>query len=167
MTSGRVTDLVALDRALLGLRRFLESPAALDDGGRRIELSTLLVLDAVGEGVASVGEVAERLDVARSTASRLVVRAERAGMVVRSSSPVDARAVLVGPTAQGLALGHRAREFRLERLVTLTSDWDGSEVAALAAALQRFAESAAASGSRAGRGDRDRRGVAGPRPPTT
>ncbi|HQY32626.1 MarR family transcriptional regulator [Actinotalea sp.] len=143
MTTARSDDLVALDRALLGLRRFLESPAVLDDQGRRIELSTLLVLDAVGEGAASVGDIADRLDVARSTASRLVVRAERVGMVARSASPQDARAVLVGPTDAGRALGRRAREFRLERLVALTGGWDAADVTALAGALRRFAECAA------------------------
>lgn len=144
--SGRRHDLEEVDRALVALRRFLAAPGMIDDGGARVELSTLLVLDAVVEGDAvRVRDVAARLDVAHSTASRLVARAERAGAVTRRPSPEDARETLVVPTAPGRELHGRAAAFRLGRLDRITRDWQSAEVTALARALSRFVESAAAS----------------------
>ena len=87
-----------LDQALLSLRRFFAAPHVVDDHGRPVELSTLLVLGAVGEGGATVREVATRLDVAHSTASRFVTRAEQAGVVERRLSTADARATTVSMT---------------------------------------------------------------------
>lgn len=139
MLAGSQTDLEILDQALLGLRHFFGAPGVLDDRGRRVELSTLLVLDAIGSVGASVREVAQRLGVAHSTASRLVKRAEEAGMVARGHSTLDARETVVAATEAGRQLGRRALAFRLGRLVELTQDWSPDEVATFAASLRRFA----------------------------
>ncbi|HMO11585.1 MAG TPA: helix-turn-helix domain-containing protein [Actinotalea sp.] len=107
--------LVEIDRALRLLRREVDPPAAVDDHGRRIEASTLLVLEAVLDGRArTVQDVAHHLGVAHSTASRLVTRAESAAMVRRVPSPVSAREAWVTATDLGTATrarGHLLRRF--------------------------------------------------------
>lgn len=136
-------ELVTLDRALMSLRRFFEVPAVLDDDGSPVDLSTLLVLDAVTStpGALTVRGVARRLDVAHSTASRLVTRAERAGMVTRAVSVEDRREIVVQVTEAGRELALRAVGFRLARLANITQGWGPDDVAALAELLDRFASS--------------------------
>ncbi|PRZ08855.1 MarR family transcriptional regulator [Isoptericola sp. CG 20/1183] len=136
----REPDLRMLDRALVGLRRFLTAPPVLDDQGRAVELSTLLVLNELPTEGQSVQQIATRLGVAHSTASRLVTRAEGAGMVTRTDSPDDARRRLVVPTAAGRGLRDRAAEFRLERLADIVDGWTPDEVHTLARSLHRFAQ---------------------------
>ena len=135
------SDLKVLDQALVGLRRFLTAPGVLDDRGQPIELSTLLVLGGLPPDGQTIRDVAARLDVAHSTASRLVTRAERAGMTHRAQSPDDARETLVVPTAAGLELAARAVAFRLDRLAAIVSDWAPDDVHLLAEGLHRFVHS--------------------------
>jgi DNA-binding MarR family transcriptional regulator len=143
MTVAGRTELERIDHALLGLRRFVQAPDVLhDDGSTKVELSTLLVLDAVGDDGASVGEVAARLRVAHSTASRLVVRAEEAEAVQRVPSAADARAILVVATDGGRQLRRRALEFRLARLAELTDGWTAQEVETFTDLLGRFSDAA-------------------------
>ncbi|BDZ43361.1 hypothetical protein GCM10025865_26600 [Paraoerskovia sediminicola] len=139
-------DLERLDRSLMRLRRFIETPAVLDDAGSPVELSTLLVLDAVTSGHdaaptgSTIRDVAERLDVAHSTASRLVTRAEKAGAVTRGPSGADRRTSVVEATAAGRVLAERASQFRLARLGGITRTWDPRDVAALARLLDLFVD---------------------------
>ncbi|WP_265523615.1 MarR family winged helix-turn-helix transcriptional regulator [Oerskovia flava] len=152
------SDLAQLDRALVRLRRFFEAPAVLDDDGASVELSTLLVLDAVTCAPTAaekwtVRDVARQLDVAHSTASRFVTRAERAGAVKRGASGTDRRETVVEATEAGRALAERAAHFRLARLEGITGTWEPRDVAALAALLDRFAIDNIAA-------DPDRRGIA-------
>ncbi|NMR20110.1 MarR family winged helix-turn-helix transcriptional regulator [Cellulomonas fimi] len=144
MASGSKKDLERIDRALMQLRRFVEAPAMVDDRGRHVETSTLLVLEALGpESEPTVRDVARRLDVTHSTASRLVTRAEQAGMVRRRRSPTNRRETLVEATDDGHALRDRARTFRLHRLCDIVADWRSDDVAAFAHSLASFAERAA------------------------
>ena len=104
-----------------------------------MELSTLLVLGAVGQHGATVREVATRLDIAHSTASRFITRAQEAGMVEREASAADKRVTAVTMTDGGRALERRATSCRLDRLATLTHDWPAEDVRDFAAATERFA----------------------------
>jgi DNA-binding MarR family transcriptional regulator len=54
-------------------------------------------------GGAGFTEIAERLQIARSTATELVRRAEAAGLVRRQLHPHDRRSLLVALTPKGLA----------------------------------------------------------------
>jgi DNA-binding MarR family transcriptional regulator len=134
-------DLETLDRALVSLRRFLTAPPVLDDRGQRVELSTLLVLDGLPLEGESIREVAARLDVTHSTASRLVTRAEEAGMTTRRRSRADSRETLVVPTSAGLDLAARATAFRLDRIASMVGDWAPADLHRFAEDLQRFARS--------------------------
>lgn len=130
-----------MDQALLRLRHFFDAPATLADTGPRVELSTLLVLEAVARcgTPASVRGIADQLDVAHSTASRLISRAERAGMVVRAPSTTDRRETVVETTQVGNDFRRRATAYRLDRLVALTQAWTREEQATFARLLDRFA----------------------------
>lgn len=148
VSDGRQQDLERLDAALLALRRLTSSPgprAPLPHEGGQVEVSTMLVVDAVarvGAARCSVGDVAEALTVTHSTASRLVERAARAGMVSRSRDPHEARRALLSLTPAGERLQEAATRFRTHRLATVTADWSAEDVAALARLLERFAVTA-------------------------
>jgi DNA-binding MarR family transcriptional regulator len=150
----RRKDLARLDAALLDLRRFVRSPSAGRDGSTvphgsdRVEVSTVLVVDVVtrhdgsSSSGCSVGSVAEELQVAHSTASRLVERAVRAGMVRRTRSTTDPRVTDLSVTAAGRRLQRDAVDFRTRRLRALLADWPAADVETFADLLERFARSA-------------------------
>lgn len=138
----RQADLMTLDRALMRLRRFLTAPRTLEDDGRSVDLSTLLVLDSLPPEGESVREIALRLDVAPSTASRFVTRAAEAAMVVRAPSAGDARESVITPTDAGRRLQAGAIEYRLTQLRDIVDGWDDDDVHSLAAGLARFASEA-------------------------
>lgn len=145
----RSEDLVRLDAAILDLRRLTAVPVnspSVRHGGTRIELSTVLVVDAVSRATeagkqSSIGDVAAVLQVVHCTASRLVDRAVRAGMVTRDRALADPRRTVVAPTGEGLRLQHEAVRFRTVRLGEMLADWPASDVTKLALLLERFARS--------------------------
>jgi len=146
----RVEDLAALDEALVRLRRLWTASRAhvVDGGGQRVEMSSVLVVEAcarAGGAQTSVGDVAAFLDVEASTASRLVDRAARAGLVSRTASETDARRSALALTENGRALRARAVDLRLEWLAAVVQDWPEPDVRALADALGRFADAVGAS----------------------
>src|SRR5690349_2374792 len=75
--------------------------------GRPVELSRILVAEAVAAGPATpdgditVGLIADRLAVEPSTASRLVADAIRDGYLTRTPSPGDARRLRLALTTTG------------------------------------------------------------------
>ncbi len=152
MSDGGARDLALLDDALLRLRRLWAAPPpalVLESGdGEPVTMSSVLVVEACarGGGEVGVGDVGQVLDVEPSTASRLVDRAVRAGLVERRPSEVDARRVALALTASGEALRARAVEFRLAWLSQVLQGWDDAEVGTLAAALARFADAVAETG---------------------
>jgi DNA-binding MarR family transcriptional regulator len=136
-------DLERIDKALIHLRRFFDHQPG-DEPEPGVEMSTLLVLEVVTrEGKpATVSDVAERLGVTPSTASRLVARAERAGMVTRTAAPSDKRAAIIQPTVHGTRLRERSIDFRIAHLAALTDAWTAAETATFARLLERFAHHA-------------------------
>ena len=139
-------DLERLDDALLRLRRLWSTPPpslVLETGdGTQVTLSSVLVVEACArvEGEVGVGEVARFLEVEHSTASRLVDRAVRAGLVTRGASAADARRVTLSLTPAGEGLRERAVGFRLAWLWRVVGSWGPDELAALADGLSRFAD---------------------------
>ena len=140
-----VTGDERLDRALIALRRFWTAPDAVRDGAATVELSTLLVLEAVlegpaaGDGEIGVGLVGERLDVRPSTASRLVDRAAAAGVLAKRPSTLDGRSVRLTLTPDGEGLARRARQFRAARLDALLGAWSTGDRDQLTTLLERLA----------------------------
>lgn len=85
----------------------------VEDGATPVEMSSLLVIEACARGAAqerevTVGDVAQLADVAPSTASRLVDRAETAGLLHRIPSSISARRAALELTPAGAALRERA-----------------------------------------------------------
>lgn len=140
-------DVIArLDRSLLALRRFLDTPAASGDGARHVDLSTVLVADALatgGRAEVTIGFVARALGVTPSTASRLVDRAVAAGAVVRRPSTGNRRNAALALTPSGHALHESAAARRADRLRALLREWTPGEREAFAVLLARFAADAA------------------------
>jgi DNA-binding MarR family transcriptional regulator len=134
-----------LDSALLALRRFASPELArprISHAGADIELSTMLVVDAIARsapGEVSVRLVADLLQVAPSTASRLVERAVQAGMVAGKSSENDPRMRVLHLTREGRRLQRAALRHRTQRLADATADWSRDDIAQFADLLDRFA----------------------------
>jgi len=137
-------SLASVDDALLRLRR-MWSPdrnAMVDDAGTPVQMSSLLVIEACARTSGpevTVGDVASFLDVAPSTASRLVDRAQAAGLVSRVRSGVNSRRTAIVLTEKGADLQQRARRARVAWLGTKLHDWSEQDVAALGGLLSRFA----------------------------
>ncbi len=146
-TPVRERGLEAVDDALLRLRRLWSASRShlVDDAGARVELSSLLVVEACARRAArgaetSVGDVARLADVEPSTASRLVDRAQQAGLVARRPSAASARRTALELTEAGAALRERAVRARLRWLAGRLDGWSEADVAAFGALLTRFAD---------------------------
>jgi DNA-binding MarR family transcriptional regulator len=144
-------DLQALDEALVRLRRLWTASRAhvVDDLGRRVEMSSVLVVEACARtepdtAEVTVGDVAAFLDVEPSTASRMVDRAAAAGLVSRTPSRVNGRRAALVLTDDGRALRARAAAARLGWLGGVVAGWPAEDVHLLAAVLTRFADAVAA-----------------------
>lgn len=136
--------LADLDSALIGLRRLWAAPARLADPTLgQVEMSTIWIVDALDRLAdhpeVSVADLATAIDVAHSTASRLVDRAEAAGAVTRHPSATDSRRTAVALTPTGRTLAAVARHARTSYLAQLTTDWSHEQRSALAQLLTRLA----------------------------
>jgi DNA-binding MarR family transcriptional regulator len=97
-------------------------------------MSSLLVIEACARAAGpevTVGDVAAFLDVAPSTASRLVDRAEMAGLVSRVPSGVNSRRIAIVLTDKGSDLQQRAYRARVGWLGERLHDWSDLDVATL------------------------------------
>src|SRR3954470_7759169 len=111
---GRTADddaLLALARTVVGI-----STRAADElgGVSVVQLRALTVLGALG--TANLGQLAEEMGVALSTASRLVDRLVRADLVERRPSPRTRREIELAVSATGHATLDRYDDLRLAGL---------------------------------------------------
>lgn len=136
-------DLARIDAALVGLRRLWSHDTTIQDAQvGRVDLSTIWVVDALvrsGREHLSVAGLADALDVAHSTASRFVTRAEGVGVVQRARLADDSRQVTIRLTPSGAALAERARAFRLSVLQRAMTSWPHTDRHDLARLLTEFA----------------------------
>ncbi len=139
-------DLDRIDRALVGLRHLWSGPLHLQDPELgEVEMSTVWIVNALAraephadqQGL-STRELATALDVAHSTASRLVDRAVARGVVTRRPAPHDARLAVVALTDRGRSLATTAGHFRAAYLAHVTRDWTDLERGTFAGLLTRF-----------------------------
>ncbi len=130
-----------IDAALLALRHMWSAPPHVRDpklgpvDSSSVQIVTVLA-DRPG---ATIAQLAQAIDVAPSTASRLVARAETAGLVRRAAGVDDARQVTLRLTPTGRTLARRSRRFRAAYLAQLTQDWSPADRQHFAHLLQRFA----------------------------
>ena len=89
-------------------------------------------------GPIAVSEVARRLRVGQSTASRQLRPLEDKGLVARSVDPADARVARLSATEEGRAVLARVREVSLNDFDVALGDWASADRKALAELLERF-----------------------------
>lgn len=136
--------LTGLDRALLEVRRLVNRPGyrrrLLGPLGRRIELSTVRVLQAVDQASAppSIGTVASTLAIDPSTASRLVDQRVTEGLLTRSPDPDDRRRLVLELTTRGRALLEELAASRTTMLEEVTADWSSADIVVLERLLLRL-----------------------------
>lgn len=139
-----MSELQLIDRALIDLRRLWQTPTHLvDPEFGKVETSTVLIVDILTRqpDPMPIRQLAAALDVAHSTASRLVDRAEAAGAVSRSKESEDGRRVSVSATPAGTRLAESSRSYRRAYLRSLLAGWAPEDRADFARQLARFAES--------------------------
>lgn len=146
-------DLEAAARALFGLGRTFARQSVRDQvrrsSGRAVELSRVLIVQAVDEGKSgpggevTVGTVAERLGIDPSTASRLVADATRDGYLARSASARDGRRASLTLTEDGRELVRASRRFQRQVFLEATAEWTDAERAKFARLFVRFAAAVA------------------------
>ena len=95
---------------MLASRRLL---ASLHPGAPAMTPTKLRALDVIGEetGV-RVGELAERIGIDETTATRLVDRLEAAGVAERRGATDDRRVIVVGLTPAGVTLARQVAQRR-------------------------------------------------------
>jgi DNA-binding MarR family transcriptional regulator len=130
--SAQDQTLLLLARAVMGI-----STRAADQLGAVsvVQLRALTVLRDLG--TANLGRLAERMGVALSTASRLVDRLVRAGLVDRRPSPRTRREIELAVSAAGRATLDRYDELRLGGLRACLAEVD--DPASALAVLGQFA----------------------------
>ncbi len=123
--------------------------APVERAGRPVELSRILVAEAVAagpgepDGEITVGLIADRLAIEPSTASRLVAEAIREGYVTRTTSPTDARRLRLDLTPAGRALVADAQRFQRATFEEITRTWPSHDRAEFARLLVRFTDTLA------------------------
>ncbi|MEO8511506.1 MAG: MarR family transcriptional regulator [Chloroflexota bacterium] len=128
-------DLQALAEFRYRIRRFLRfsEEAAREAGLEPQQHQLLLAAAGAAHGPATVGALAERLQLRPHSVDELITRAEANGLVSRHRSDEDRRYVLVEPTAEGrraldrLSDSHRAElrgvaEGLVEALTRISGD---------------------------------------------
>lgn len=138
----------AIERSLVALRRSMSRRALgrqlVDGAGGAFELRHLEVLDAVLIGLGedsegcTVGDVAQRLALDPSQASRAVAGAVEAGLVARVASQADGRRTVLVLTDVGQEVEARMREVRRQHARARTDGWAPEELQRFGAALARF-----------------------------
>jgi len=90
------------------------------------------------QGPVAVSEVARRLEVDLSNASRQLRALEDQGLVTRTVDPDDRRIARVAVTAPGRRVLERARAIALNDYAVALDDWSARDRAQLADLLDRF-----------------------------
>lgn len=108
-------------------------------GGSAIEPGQMDALDVIIlEGQHTMGEIAERLRIDPSTATRAVQRLIKDGLAERNVDETDARVVTVSPTERGRKIHADVARRRREVLLGIIDHFPEADREALADTLERF-----------------------------
>ncbi|MGJ9412421.1 MarR family winged helix-turn-helix transcriptional regulator [Aeromicrobium sp. CF4.19] len=118
------------------------SLARLESFHPDLDYNTFVVFIAVCDAPSGIraSDLAENLNVHKSTISRAVGAMERQGLVDRVSDPEDGRAQLLTPRPDSLAKLERYRSDSHEWLAGLIADWEPEELASFASQLGRLSD---------------------------
>lgn len=152
--AGREPDpvLVAIEHAMIRIRRRQArralGAAAVKDLNKPVNLDHIELLDAIDEDAGSspevtVGDVATRLGIDPSRASRAVKAAVDAGYVRRVASQGDGRRICLELTEEGKGIVDHAHRFRQSLYGRLLENWSSRDRAELARLLTRFTDALA------------------------
>lgn len=131
--------------AVLGASRALVAVAArsLDDLAEDVTLAQYRVLvELAARGPQRVAELADALEVERSTVTRMCDRLVRKGLIHRRRESRDRRAVLVALAAGGRTLVDRVTHRRREEIGRILERLAPRDRAAVLRALRAFADAA-------------------------
>ncbi|GAB6897024.1 MarR family winged helix-turn-helix transcriptional regulator [Kineosporia succinea] len=107
--------------------------------GPMLDRTAFLLLSSLTDGATlTMGEIAERLDITPSTATRRVAPLADAGLVRRDRRPDAHRTVFITLTDAGRARVEAVREARVETLRQTFRDWRADELATLASTIDRL-----------------------------
>jgi DNA-binding MarR family transcriptional regulator len=142
-----ITELEDIRRALVTLRRLFQRKelaelwAAAFGEDTQLDYTELRLLDAVGIGESTtVGDVAQRLGIDPSRASRQVSRAVASGLLERRAEQRDGRKVVLAVTKAGAALQRRGSDLTRARIELATDGWTARDRRQFAALFGRFAD---------------------------
>ena len=109
--------------------------------GDTIDHSAHLVLFVLRcNGALRLSDLANRMEIDASTASRHVRALEQAGLIRRSVDPDDGRAFRVELTEQGLQEWETASKRRMALLVQAMEGWSESDIKTFEQLMTRFAD---------------------------
>jgi DNA-binding MarR family transcriptional regulator len=137
-----------IERAIIQIARNLGRHNLGRAAERKLEnlvnFSLVAVVDALGESrdgdaPATVGQIARRMDVDPSRASRAVSGAIRSGYARRVASQEDGRRSCLALTEKGEEFAAAIREMRLRYFSSHLKDWPEEDCAAFACLLGTFA----------------------------
>lgn len=139
------TKLGALEGELARLRRSMREMMRNAAAAAHPELDAagyaflLAIRDLTsGGGAPRLGDLAELMNLHKSSASRAVSMLESLQLAERLPDPVDARARLVGLTDAGQAALERSADRWHEILIARTDDWTQGDLDRFVALLSRF-----------------------------
>jgi DNA-binding MarR family transcriptional regulator len=130
-TTPVVDALVQLSFAVLGV---LNRSSAEHD----LSVTQLRLMGILRDRNPSMAELADFLRLDRSSVSGLIDRAERRGLVTRTTSPQDARVTIISLTPAGMEVGERVAatvNTRIEHLVESVAASERPRIVRLAAAI--------------------------------
>jgi DNA-binding MarR family transcriptional regulator len=146
MRDARNNEIEEIRRALVGLRRLFQRKELAAQWARRfgdaapLDYGELRLLDAVAIAQpTTVGDVAARLGLDPSRASREVARAIGRGLLVRRADGRDGRKVVLEVTRAGTALQRRGGDATRARIGEAMADWTAADRATFARLFGRFA----------------------------
>ena len=109
-----------------------------------LEAAAYGLLTHVVDGGARATDLAGYFGIDKSTVSRQVRLLEQLGLLSRESDPVDARALRLVVTEEGVRRLCAARDARRRRVEDRLQGWDADDVALLASLLARYNQAAEA-----------------------
>lgn len=104
-------------------------------------------LRAVGQGPSRLSDLAETLHIANRSVTDVVDTLQEKGLVERTPSPSDRRAIVISLTEQGRSLTGRIAQARTEAQTAFLAPLTDAETAQLAHLLSRLLESSDIAGT--------------------
>lgn len=106
------------------------------------DLSAFLVFNQlIYRGAARPTDLADALEISSSHMSKIIIRLEQAGLVLRAPARADNRAVEVGLTDQGRAAGHRITQASSRLFERIFQGWDEHDQSELVRLVVKWAHS--------------------------